>query len=92
MNDGWTIKAKVIQKSDLKEFKKKDGTSGKKNFFYFLGKLFSITIVDKYGHEISATFFGNACEKYVNSIYKDKIYSFAKGQVKQNNYKYKLNN
>jgi len=70
---GWTIKARIANKSDIKRWDKGPNQSG---------QLFSITLVDAEGTEIRATFFRDAVDKYFEMIQENSVYTFSKGKIK----------
>ena len=74
------IKVRVTNKSDVREFKKNGGPE--------MGKLFSVDLIDKEGYEISATFFGDAVDKWFPVIFENQVYIMGGGQVKVINSKF----
>lgn len=73
----WTIKARVLTKSDVRKFNNSRGE----------GQLFKVDLKDQSG-EMSATFFGRAVDKYYNMLKCGQVYTFQKGQVKAANKRY----
>ena len=80
----WTIKGRVTQKSQMREFNRmgKGGGGGGQ------GKVFSIDLVDKDGGEIRASFFNEAAQKYGETVQQGKVYTFSRGQAKVSNRQY----
>jgi replication factor A1 len=58
----WTIKARVVQKSDIKTWSNARGE----------GKLFSVTFMDETG-EIKATGFNEECDRFHNLLEENKV-------------------
>jgi replication factor A1 len=77
----WTIRAKVITKSNLRDFQVEK--TGKQ------GKCMSLMLMDGSGTRISAGFFSEAAEKYSQVIEEGKIYLFSNGIVKLAQPKYR---
>jgi replication factor A1 len=76
----WRIKARVLMKGDMKEFKKKDGS---------LNHLMNIEIMDKDETMIACTFFGtDVCSKYNDLLKEHGTYTFSEGKVGLANRKY----
>ena len=69
----FVIKVRVTSKSDIRPFTKATGEKG---------HLFSVDLIDKEGHEISATFFGDAVDKFYPCIEENKVYFMRDGYVK----------
>lgn len=67
----WTIKARVINKSDVRTWNNAKGE----------GKLFSVTFMDESG-EIKATGFNDAVEKYHAMLTENSVYYVSKAQIK----------
>jgi len=63
--DRWTIRGRVTQKSNIRNWCNSRGE----------GKLFNMTIVDESG-EIRATGFNAECEKFYNLIEMNKVTSY----------------
>ena len=78
----WRIKARVVRKNDVKNYKSAKGE----------GKLFSIEIMDSNGTEISASFFNNHCDKWFDYLTEGNTYIFTGGYVKENGSKFKYLN
>lgn len=68
----WKIKARIVSKID-----KKITSKG--------GSLLKITLVDKYGSQIDATFFNEAADSFDCQIQDNKVYLFSNGNVKMAN-------
>lgn len=66
----WTIKARVIQKSDIKQWANAKGD----------GKLFSCTFMDETG-EIKATAFNQAVDELYDRLEENKIYYVSRARV-----------
>lgn len=73
----WTIRARVMTKSDCRVFHNQRGE----------GKLFSCQLLDDSG-EIRVTFFGDAVAKYYDMLHLNKVYSFSNGLLKLTNKKF----
>jgi len=71
----WKIKARVASKSE-----KRITNKG--------GSLLKITLVDKYGTQIEATFFNEAADSFDKIIEENKVYLFSNGYVKIANRKF----
>lgn len=71
---GWTIKGKVTSKQDLRTFDSKR-TPGQKS------QVFSITIVDDKGTEISGTFWDEAANKFHPLVDEGKVFTFGRGRA-----------
>ena len=71
----WCIKARVTTKSEIRTFRNARGE----------GKLFSIDLCDKDSGEIRGSFFGKAVDKFHPMLEVGKVYTFAKGSVKNAN-------
>lgn len=68
----WSIKARVSQKSDLREWSNARGK----------GKLFSVNLLDETG-EIKATGFNQAAEKFYDLFKENKVYYITKAAITQ---------
>ncbi|PCH37707.1 replication factor-a protein, partial [Wolfiporia cocos MD-104 SS10] len=66
----WTIKARVLQKSDVRHWSNQRGE----------GKLFSVTLMDESG-EIKGTAFNNAVDELYDRIQEGKVYFISKARV-----------
>ena len=66
----WTIKARVIQKSDIRHW---SNTKGE-------GKLFNVTFMDESG-EISATGFNQSVDDFYEKLEEGKTYYVTKARV-----------
>ena len=77
-NDKWTIKVKVLSKSDIKTWKNEKGQ----------GKLFSFEIMDKANDKIRCTCFNEAVDKIEHLIIPKKVYYISKGTIKFANKKF----
>jgi replication factor A1 len=71
----WTIKARVTQKSDIREFNSPKMRDGK-------GKLISVDLLDAQGGEIRATMFGEAVDMFAPILEVGKVYYISRGQIK----------
>jgi len=71
----WKIKARITLKSDIRKFNNQRGE----------GQLFKIELIDKSGHEISATFFGRAVDRFYEMLRPQQVYYFSRGSVKMAN-------
>lgn len=74
----WTIKARVTNKSDKRNFVNAKGP----------GQLFTVDLLDALGGEIRATFFGEAVDQYFNELREGGVYLISKGHVKYANKKF----
>ncbi|OMJ75990.1 hypothetical protein SteCoe_24752 [Stentor coeruleus] len=77
----WTLKAKVIKKSELKEYLNKKLQRNE--------KYMSCTLLDNYNTRIQASFFSEAAEKFFQTIEEDKIYLFSGGSISLAEQKYR---
>lgn len=77
-NSSFTIKAKVIKKTEMRSYDKK-GTPC---------QVFSIEIVDSHGGEIQGSFFGDVALKFFDTVQQDRVYIFSGGTVKLSNSKF----
>ncbi|KAI0064705.1 replication factor-a protein [Artomyces pyxidatus] len=68
--NNWRIKARVIQKSDIKTYANQRGD----------GKLFSVTLMDDTG-EIKATAFNAVVDDFYDKLQEDKVYFVSKARV-----------
>jgi replication factor A1 len=75
----WRIKARVIKKFDIKNYRSAKGE----------GKLFSFEIIDSNGTEISASFFNAHCDKWFDYLTEGNTYIFSGGYIKENTSKFK---
>jgi len=73
----WTIKARVINKGDIREWKNARGE----------GKLFSFTVMDD-SCDIRLTCFNEDATKYMDVISMDKVYYISNGSLKPANQQY----
>jgi len=80
MSDDWRVKARILRKSDKRNWKSQKGE----------GTVFGIDIVDCNGTEMSCSFFNNSCDKWFDMIESGKTYVFSGGNVKMNNQKYRF--
>lgn len=78
-DSNWKIKARILKKNDIKQYKNAKGE----------GCLFSIEIMDKNQTEISCSFFNNGCDKWFDFLNEGNIYIFSGGYIKDNNSRYK---
>ena len=78
----WTIKARVIQKGEVRFFNKRplDGDRS--------GKVFNIDLLDAQGGSIRAAFFNESADTFFHVICKKKCYILKGGRVKQSNRDY----
>lgn len=67
----WSIRARVISKSDIKYFTSRKGTEG---------QVFNAVIKDS-GKAIQCSFFGKACEKFYDMLQVKGVYIFRDGRV-----------
>lgn len=74
----WTIKARVIRKSNIKIFQNNRGE----------GRLFSCVLIDSNSDQIQATFFNQAAEMFEYRIQEGRVYTFSGGNVKYPNKKF----
>lgn len=68
--NNWTIKARVVQKSEIKTWSNQRGE----------GKLFNVTLVDETG-EIKATGFNQAVDELYDKIQEGKVYYISRARV-----------
>lgn len=68
----WSIKARVSQKSDLREWSNQRGK----------GKLFSVNLLDETG-EIKATGFNQTADKFYDLFKENKVYYITKAAITQ---------
>lgn len=73
----WTIKARVVQKSDIKNWSKETSD----------GKLFSVVFLDQSG-KIVATAFNTVADELFSRLEKGKVYQVSKARVKVANKAY----
>lgn len=73
----WVVKARVMNKSDIKTWNNARGE----------GKLFSMDLCDESG-EIRATAFKNECDKFYDMIQIDKVYYISRCTLKTANKQY----
>jgi replication factor A1 len=69
----WTIKARVVSKTEIKRWDKGADNSG---------QLFSVTLMDKDGSEIRGTFFREGVDKFFPLLAENQVYTFSGGKVK----------
>ena len=74
----WTLRAKVVQKSQMKTWNNARGS----------GNLFSIVLKDIDGSEIRGTFFKADADNWYNKIEVDKVYSVSGGRIKMADQKF----
>ena len=67
-NRDWTIKARITNRSDLRDTQKG-------------GKLLKCELTDYLGTVIEATFFNDSAKMYDSIIKKNRVYSFCNGKV-----------
>ena len=75
----WRIKARILKKNDIKQYKNQKGE----------GCFFTIELMDRNQTEISCSFFNGGCEKWFDYLNEGSIYVFSGGQIKENNSRYK---
>ncbi|KZT69815.1 replication factor-a protein [Daedalea quercina L-15889] len=68
--NNWTIKARVVQKSDIRTWSNQRGE----------GKLFNVTLMDETG-EIKATGFNQVVDELYDKIQEGKVYFFSRARV-----------
>merc|ERR1719313_819252 len=78
MGSRWRIKARVVGKGPIREFKNARGD----------GKLCKLDLVDREGGEISGTLFGKAVDQFFNVVSLNEVYYFSKGSIKPANKKW----
>ena len=71
----WILTGRVLKKTPVKQFRTKVNK---------IGEFFSITIMDSDRSEIRGSFFNTACHKYLEFIQEDRVYTFTRGQLKEN--------
>ena len=74
----WTIKARVVSKSDIRTWSNAKGE----------GSLFSFEVLDSSGVDIRATCFKEAVDKWYNFLSVGKVYTFSGGRLKVANQQY----
>lgn len=79
----WTIKARIIDKTPMNQFKRADGQPT---------KVANIVIMDKMGDSIRAVFWGEAAEKWCPTLEQGKIYTFRNGRVQIGNRRFSSSN
>lgn len=70
----WTIRARVTNKSAMKEFARKTGGG--------VGKLFSVELIDEAGDEIRATAFTEVADKLYGVLEVGRVYLISRGTLK----------
>ena len=70
----WTIRARVTNKSPMKEFARKTGGG--------VGKLFSVELIDEGGDEIRATAFTEVADKLYGILEVGRVYLISRGTLK----------
>eukprot|EP00928_Gymnodinium_smaydae_P027391 TRINITY_DN211_c0_g1_i2.p2 TRINITY_DN211_c0_g1~~TRINITY_DN211_c0_g1_i2.p2 ORF type:complete len:453 (+),score=129.96 TRINITY_DN211_c0_g1_i2:189-1547(+) len=78
-NSRWSIRARVTNKTNLRNFSKNGGASG---------KVFSCDLLDKDGGEIRASFFNDAADKFFDLLAVGKCFELSRGNVKVANRQY----
>jgi len=73
----WTIKARVVQKSDIKNWSKETSD----------GKLFSVVFLDQSG-KIMATAFNTVVDELFSRLEKGRVYQVSKARIKVANKAY----
>ena len=74
---GWTIRARVTAKSQMRTFGKDKQ-----------GKVFSVDLLDDKGGEIRASFFGLAADQFSDRLQQGKCFTFSKGSLRVANRQY----
>ena len=74
----WTIKARVVAKSDIRTWSNPKGE----------GSLFSVDLLDSSGVDIKATMFKESVDKYYNFLQVGKVYTIGGGKIKVANLKW----
>lgn len=74
----WTIKARVTTKGEVRTWSNAKGE----------GSLFGIELLDNSGHDIRATFFKEAVDRFYPMLQQNKIYTFSGGRLKSANMQY----
>jgi replication factor A1 len=74
----WTIKARVVSKSDIRTWSNAKGE----------GSLFSVELLDSSGMDIRSTLFKEAVDKFYNYLKVGSIYTIAGGRLKVANLQY----
>ncbi|KAF8725648.1 hypothetical protein HU200_020190 [Digitaria exilis] len=69
---GWTIKARVTAKTDVRHYKNDRGS----------GKVFSFDLLDAQGEEIRMTCFNAHVDQFFDLIEVDKVYKISRGTLK----------
>ncbi|KAK9828112.1 hypothetical protein WJX81_005736 [Elliptochloris bilobata] len=77
-NNGWTIKARVASKGQMRSFENK-GAGGATT------SLFSVELVDEQGTAIEATLWRELAERYFDVLEEGKVYWISRGKVKPAN-------
>ena len=75
----WKIKARVLKKNEIKQYKTAKGE----------GSFFSIEIMDRNQTEINCSFFNAGCDKWFDYLNEGNIYIFSGGLIRENNSRYK---
>lgn len=74
----WTIKARVVTKSDIRTWSNAKGE----------GSLFSVELLDSSGMDIKATMFKEYVDKYYNFLQVGSVYTISGGKIKVANIKW----
>ncbi len=77
-NKNWTLKARVVSRSDLRTFAGRSSNGAPPT----PGQVFSADIVDREGGEIHCSFFGNAASTFDGVLKKGAVYTFKGGKTK----------
>ncbi|CAE8632764.1 unnamed protein product [Polarella glacialis] len=78
---GWTIRARVTAKGQIRTFQsKREGSEG--------GKVFSVDLLDCEGGEIRASLFNNAVDLFGEKLQVGKCFTFSRGTLKIANRQY----
>jgi ssDNA-binding replication factor A large subunit len=81
-NEEWTLRAKVLCKHGLKEYKARNSQSSR--------NLFSLSLLDSCNTRITATLFGEPADRYYTEIVEGFVYLFSNGKVTIADPKYRL--
>jgi replication factor A1 len=73
-DNDWKIKARIIKKSELRKFNKKDGGQG---------CLFNVVLMDDSNDRIQGTFFNETAEQFYNNLYNGKVYIVSGGNIRR---------
>ena len=79
-NSDWTIKARVIQKSTMRNYTNMKGP----------GKVFNCVLMDSCKDEIQGTFFNQAADRFYDMLIQGHVYSFSGGYIKSSNRRFSV--